>query len=158
MPWTDFERKLADTRFEFTEEQLRTLKLSCANMYEILKLIFSAPRRHHRPFSSVSDYKFKLQRLYTSPSNFYTFTYKNVQIEIHFRFSRFYSVAVSGYRFPPLFFKEFPKRYHEIAFSSGFTYYGEFTRDDFDCVVDLFDRCVLYYLYRVRESREELPF
>lgn len=159
MPWTDFEKKIKNTRFEFTEEQLKNLKIASANMYEILKYVFDAPRRLYKPYNSLEDYKVKKERLYTSPSDFYSFRYDNVLIQIHYRFNRFYSVGVFGYQFgfdnleDDLPVSE--KMRFEKVFSNGFYYYGSFSRNEFSKCVDMFENLISRYM---REIHKELPF
>lgn len=158
MAFIDFEKKIKETRFDFTEEQLKNLKLACTNMYEILKFVFDSPRRYYKPYNSLYDYKVKREHYYTSPSDFYSFRYDNILVQIHFRFKRFYSVGVFGYELMSDDFLELKtqKTNHEKSFSSGFSYYGQFTRNDFQSCVDLFN-LVVKRLITIFSS-EELPF
>lgn len=148
MSWIDFEKKLQNARFDFTDEQLKNLKLACTNMYEILKYVFDSPRKLYRPYNSLTDYKVKKEHYFTSPSDFYSFRYDNVLIQIHFRYKRFYSVGVFGYEFLDDSFMKLKseKSNHEKSFSNGFHYYGWFSRNEFNSCIDLFNLIVNRYL------------
>lgn len=151
MSWTSFEKKLSETRFDFTEEQLKNLKMACTNLYEILKFVFDSPRRLYKPYTSLTRYKFEKERLYTSPSDFYSFRYNDVLIQIHFRQNRFYSIGVYGMEFPEL--EKEPKLKHETVFSNGFHYYGHFSRNEFKSCVMYFENLCFNYVKTVINER-----
>lgn len=158
MSWVDFEKKIKTARFDFTEEQLKNLKLACTNMYEILKFVFDSPRKLYKPYNSLTDYKVKREHYFTSPSDFYSFRYDSILVQIHYRYKRFYSVGVFGYEFisDDLIKLRSEKNNHEKSFSNGFSYYGFYSRNEFNTCVDLFNTIVKRIIQIF--SKEEIPF
>lgn len=142
--WKDFEEKIKNCRFDFTEEQLRNLKISCTELYRILKFVFDSPRKLQRPYTSVDRYKFEKERVYQSPSDYYHYRDDTICIELRKR-RQIYSLAVFG-RFIPegLNFEEFIG--HEKEFSGGFNYYGRWSLHQFYTAVYTFNYVVRQYI------------
>ena len=136
MSWSNFEKDIKNARFDFTENQLVRMKESITELYSIFKFVFDSPRKLERPYNSLAAYKYKRERMYQSPDEFYKFQHDNVLIFIHCRNKKTYSVAVTGYK-PFNCNKELKQRY-ESYFSAGFDFYGSFTRDDFSLCRSLF--------------------
>ena len=60
MAWLDFQKDIENCRFDFSEEQLKNLKIACSDLYSILKFVFDSPRklsRLEKPYSSYENAK-----------------------------------------------------------------------------------------------------
>lgn len=154
MSWTNFEKDIKNCSFEFTDSQLKRMRTNITELYSILKFVFDSPRRVQRPYSSVKNYQLKQERRFQSPDEFYSFKHENVLIFVQCRRKSLYSVACCG--FTPLFREKVQKFGYEQTFSSGFDYYGSFTRFEFGECVKLFYDIVLEFISN--ERTPELAF
>lgn len=148
MSWTNFERDIKNCSFDFTDSQLKRMRVAITDLYSIFKFVFDSPRKLQRPYSSLTDYKFKQEKRLQSPEDFYLFKHDNVMIFVKCRHKSLYSVACTG--FTPQFREKVEKIGYEYTFSAGFDYYGSFTRREFASCVKLFYDIVLEFVSNER--------
>ena len=142
MDWNKFEEDIKNSRFDFTENQLKTLKTSCTELYRLLKFVFDSPRKLTRPYNSMEQYRFQRERVYQSPSDYYQFRNNETEIKIWKR-KNGYSVAVCGDFVPTsVNFSAFVG--NEKTFSQGYRFYGVWPRQQFE-------NCVYTFQFVVRE-------
>lgn len=151
MSYLDFEKTLRQTRFDFSENQLITLKNSCTELYRVLKFVFDSPKKLQKPYTSLEEYRFRKERMYQSPSDFYHYRDNEVEIKLWKRLGRFYSVAVYG-NFTPqgINFDAFIG--HEKEFSQGFMFYGKFLQKEFSKAIDVFNYTVKQYIQKKQDD------
>ena len=78
MSWKNYENDIKNSSFVFTDNQLMRMKESITELYSIFKFVFDSPRKLKRPYSSLNNYKFRRERMFQSPDEFFKFQHDNV--------------------------------------------------------------------------------
>lgn len=147
MAWLDFEEQLKNARFDFSEEQLKNLKIACTDLYSILKFVFDSPRKLatvEKPYKSYTEAKFKRERMYQSPSDFFNFRHDDVVISVSCRRKKFYSLVIVGFDYDKI--TKTPYDRYEKTYAKGVTYYGLWSRTQFWTCVSVWRQCVYDFL------------
>lgn len=151
MSFEDFSAQVRQSRFDFTENQLVTMRNSVTELYKVLKFVFDSPRKLQKPYTSLEEYKFKRERLLQSPSDFYSFRDDTIEIKIWKRRGNVYSIAVFGDFIPEgINFDAYTG--HEKEFSQGFMFYGRFGVKEFSTCVTVFNYTVKQYIQKKQDS------
>lgn len=147
--WNKFRKEVENARFDFTESQFKRMKEDITDLYQLFKFAFDSPRKRLQPYTSLSDYKFKKERMYQSPDMFYSFSYDHVRIFVARRGKMFSVGACGGYLPHDSIAKKVYKKQIEHIFSNGVDFYGVFFRKEFSKCVLLWRTLVNDFLVNI---------
>lgn len=148
--WNKFKRQIENARFDLSDSQFKRMKEDIADLYSIFKFCFDSPRKRLQPYTSLSDYKFKKERLLQSPDDFYSFRYDHVRIFVARRGKYTFSVgACGGYLPHGSIAKKVNKKEIEHIFSNGVDFYGVFFTKEFSKCIALWRLMVNDFLTNI---------
>lgn len=128
----------------FSEGDLKLLKESLRDAYQVLKKHFDRAPRYKRPFNSSEAYKMHREAMLRRPSDFFRFKDEHVDILLDYKSRGTYlTVAVFGYKL--LKFYDL-KLQNNDSFSAGYDFYGRFQLSEFTSAVNFWRNCVKNYL------------
>lgn len=147
--WKKFRKEIENAHFDLSDSQFKRMRENISELYGIFKFCFDSPRRQLKPYTSLSDYKFKKERMLQSPDDFYSFHYDHVHIFIARRGRSFSVGACGGYIPHDSLAKQVLKKEIEHIFYCGVDFYGVFFPSEFSKCVALWRKFVNDFLTNI---------